>query len=117
MLVVPTATLPRRRARPRHRRAPTLPTLFMLAALVYFLMPLAWLVINSTKTDGDLFTSFGLWFADFNLHTNVRDLFTGPGGDYPLWLRNSVLYSVVSGIGAALISAAAGYGFAKFEFR
>jgi len=114
---VTATTRLRRRARPPHRRAATLPSLFMLAALVYFLMPLVWLVIASTKTGGALFTTFGLWFADFNLHDNVRDLFTGPGGDYPLWLRNSVLYSTAGAVGAAVLSAAAGYGFAKFEFR
>ena len=41
------------------------PTIFMLAFLVYFLMPLFWLVVASTKSLDDLFDSFGLWFADF----------------------------------------------------
>jgi multiple sugar transport system permease protein len=45
------------------RRSPVL-TLAMLAFLVYFLLPLFWLVVASTKTTGDLFSSFGLWFAD-----------------------------------------------------
>src|SRR4051812_48293715 len=68
------------------RAGRTVPSLAMLAALVYFVAPLVWLVIASSKTDGDLFTTFGGWFAEFHLHTNIRDLFSGPGGDYPLWL-------------------------------
>ena len=52
------------------------PTLFMLAFLVYFLMPLGWLFVASTKSLDDLFSSFGLWFADFNLVDNIKDTFT-----------------------------------------
>ena len=62
--------------------APCVPTLFMLAFLVYFLMPLGWLFIASTKSLDDLFSSFGLWFADFNLVDNIRDTFTKDDGVY-----------------------------------
>jgi len=95
--------------------------LFMLAFLAYFLLPLAWLFIASTKSIGDLFGTFGLWFAhDFHLFQNVRELFatrTLDGGTYLVWIRNSALYSVTSAVAAALLATAAGYGFAKFNFR
>jgi multiple sugar transport system permease protein len=93
------------------------PTLFMLAFLVYFLMPLGWLLIASTKSIDDLFNSFGLWFAHINLLDNIRDTFAKDDGVYATWLRNTLLYSTVSAIGAAMLAAAAGYGFAKFAFR
>ncbi len=93
------------------------PTLFMLAFLVYFLMPLTWLVIASTKSLDDLFSSFGLWFADLSLVDNISDTVTKDDGVFVTWFRNTLLYSVVSAVGAALLAAAAGYGFAKFEFR
>ena len=93
----------------------------MLAFLVYFLLPLFWLVVASTKSVSDLFSSFGLWFAgDFHLAQNVRDLLavrTLDGGSYLLWIRNSALYSVTSAVAATVLAAAAGYGFAKFSFR
>jgi multiple sugar transport system permease protein len=90
----------------------------MLAFLVYFLLPLFWLVVASTKTTGDLFSSFGLWFADdFALPGNLGRVFTAEGGVYGRWLLNTVLYSVVSAGGAALLAALGGYGFAKFPFR
>jgi multiple sugar transport system permease protein len=93
----------------------------MLAFLVYFLFPLFWLVVASTKQTSDLFSSFGLWFAhDFHFFQNVRDLFatrTLDGGTYAVWMRNSLLYSVTSAVLAALTATAAGYGFAKFAFR
>jgi multiple sugar transport system permease protein len=93
----------------------------MLAVLVYFLFPLFWLVVASTKQTSDLFSTFGLWFADdFHFFQNVRDLFatrTLDGGTYLVWMRNSALYSVTSAVVAGLTATAAGYGFAKFEFR
>jgi multiple sugar transport system permease protein len=93
------------------------PTLFMLAFLVYFMMPLIWLVISSTKSIGNLFDSFGLWFRGFNLFDNISQTFSKDGGVFWTWVRNTLVYSVVSAGGAALLAAAAGYGFAKFSFR
>ena len=110
-------------ARTRTRGGPpgggsaVVPTLFMLAFLVYFLMPLGWLFVASTKSLDDLFSSFGLWFADFNLIDNISDTFAKDNGVYWEWLRNTLMYSFISAIGAALLAAAAGYGFAKFEFK
>jgi multiple sugar transport system permease protein len=92
-------------------------TLFMIAFLVYFLLPLFWLVVSSTKSIDALFSSFGLWFSGFNFFDNVSETFTKDNGVYWDWLRNTIIYSGVSAVGAALLAAAAGYGFAKFEFR
>jgi len=93
------------------------PTLFMLAFLVYFLMPLWWLFVSSTKGLDELFGTFGLWFSHPDLLSNISDTFAKDGGIYLTWLRNTLVYSSVSAVGAALLAAAAGYGFAKFAFR
>ena len=80
--------------------------------------PLFWLVIAATKTTGDLFSTFGLWFADdFSLFTNIRDTLTFDDGVYARWMLNTLFYSVVSAVGAALLAAFGGYGFAKYRFR
>ncbi|HWT22730.1 MAG TPA: carbohydrate ABC transporter permease [Solirubrobacteraceae bacterium] len=93
----------------------------MLAAFVYFLFPLFWLFVASTKASTDLFSTFGLWFADdFHFFQNIRDLFAArdlAGGSYLLWIRNTALYSITSAVIAALFATAAGYGFARFSFR
>jgi multiple sugar transport system permease protein len=92
-------------------------TIAMLAATAYLLLPLVWVVVASTKSNADLFSSFGLWFADdFNLVQNLQDVFTAQGGVYAKWLRNSIVYAVVSGVGAAILATMAGYAFAKLRF-
>lgn len=104
-------------ARGRNRRSTPL-TIAMFAALAYFLLPLVWLLISSTKNTQDLFTTFGLWFSRSpQLLANVEATVTHDGGVFLRWLLNTVLYAAVSAIGAALLAAAAGYGFAKFRFR
>ncbi|QCD60421.1 sugar ABC transporter permease [Streptomyces hawaiiensis] len=90
----------------------------MLAVLAYFLLPLFWLAVASTKSTEDLFTSFGLWFSHApQLLENIRETVTHDDGVFLHWLLNTVLYSVGSALGAALLAACAGYGFAKYRFR
>jgi multiple sugar transport system permease protein len=101
----------------RERRSNVL-TLGMLALLIYFLLPLFWMFVASTKTVGDLFSSFGLWFADdFSLLSNIRDTLTTDDWVFTRWMGNTILYAVVSAGGAAFLCALGGYGFAKYRFR
>ncbi|MEU6548893.1 carbohydrate ABC transporter permease [Streptomyces sp. NPDC046915] len=113
----PASPTPPRRRRPGARRSTPL-TIAMLAALAYFLLPLFWLLIASTKSTRDLFDSFGLWFSHApQLLTNIKETFAQDDGVFVHWLLNTVLYAVFSAVGAALLAAAGGYGFAKFRFR
>ena len=105
------------RRSPTHRRSTPL-TIAMLAVLAYFLLPLFWLLIASTKSTQDLFNSFGLWFSHApQLLSNIKATFTQDDGVFGRWLLNTVLYAGASALGAALLAAAAGYGFAKYRFR
>ncbi|MFD7934206.1 carbohydrate ABC transporter permease [Streptomyces sp. NPDC059755] len=114
----PAAATPAKRRRSPSARRSTPLTIAMLAALAYFLLPLLWLLIASTKSTQDLFNSFGLWFSHApQLLTNVRETFTQDNGVFARWLLNTAVYAGVSAFGAALLAAAGGYGFAKFRFR
>jgi multiple sugar transport system permease protein len=44
-----------------------LPHLLMGVGILYFLVPLLWVVVAATKSQPDLLDSPALWFADFNL--------------------------------------------------
>lgn len=94
-----------------------LPVAIMFTAMACFMLPLWYLFVASSKDRGDLTTTPGLWFSDFQLGANVSDAVTRDGGIFWTWLLNSVLYA---GLGAAIgtvIAAMAGYALAKYEFR
>ncbi|MWB96968.1 ABC transporter permease subunit [Agromyces sp. MMS17-SY077] len=86
-------------------------------AAVYFLIPIWWLIVSSTKSNTALFNSNGFWFSDLSLIDNVVDVFTRQNGLFSRWLLNSVLYAGVGGILATLLGVACGYAIAKYEFR
>jgi len=110
-------TVPQGRAYNRDRQRSTLLTVVLWAGVLYFIIPIIWLFLSSTKDNGDLFTTFGLWFGkDFNLFANIADVFTYKNGIYLRWTLNTLLYAGVSAIGASLFATMAGYAFAKYRF-
>ncbi|WP_431075111.1 carbohydrate ABC transporter permease [Microbacterium phyllosphaerae] len=90
--------------------------LIMTVFTVYFLLPLWWLLVASSKDTGDILTTAPLWFADFHLLDNIAELFTYRDGIYLRWLMNSVLYAALGGAIATLLAAMAGYALAKYRF-
>ncbi|RYY23663.1 MAG: carbohydrate ABC transporter permease [Sphingomonadales bacterium] len=99
------------------RRSRIVLTLLLSLFLVYSFAPLIYLVLSATKTNGDLFTTFGFGLGtEFYLWQNLSDLFSRDNGIFSRWMFNSVLYSTVAGLGAAIFATAAGYAFAKFKF-
>jgi multiple sugar transport system permease protein len=124
LLTAPTVRKHRPRPRIRTRRSsharPT-PSILLtvLTALVgiYALIPLVWLLINATKTQPDLFSSFGLWFSgDFALWDNLVGVVTYDDGVFGRWFLNTLMYVVLGAGGATLLALLGGYGLAKFNF-
>jgi multiple sugar transport system permease protein len=106
----------RRRLRPGRERSNIL-TVALFACALYFLLPLVWLVLSSTKDNSDLFSTFGFSFGNsFQLFNNVARVFTYDGGIFVNWLVNTLIYAGVSAFGAAALATAAGYAFAKYDF-
>ncbi|HEY5846006.1 MAG TPA: carbohydrate ABC transporter permease [Microlunatus sp.] len=103
-------------ARKPVKRSSNLLTVIMLICAGYFLLPLFWLLVASTKSNADLFSTFGLWFADFNLVENIKTVFTFQDGVFLRWMANSFIYAVISAVGAAFLATAAGYAFAAYKF-
>ena len=107
---------PRRHTLANPKKSVTL-TVLTAIVLIYALVPLVWLLINSTKTQDDLFTSFGLWFSgDFALFRNIEQTLTYDGGIFLRWFANTVLYVVAGAGGATLLAVLGGYALAKFDF-
>jgi len=116
---------PRSTFRKRTRRSASRPalgwqiiTIALLAMLAsYFLLPVYWLAVATTKSPGDLTDSFGLWFKNPEPLTAVRNVLTYNDGIYLRWTFNSILYAGLGAAVATLLAAMAGYALAKYEFR
>ena len=92
-------------------------SLLMILFLFYALMPVVWLLISSTKTQSDLFSTFGLSFGhSFALWDNIVSTFTYKDGIFLRWLGNTLLYVAAGAGGATVLATLAGYGLAKYRF-
>ncbi|MDU0967500.1 MAG: carbohydrate ABC transporter permease [Actinomycetaceae bacterium] len=85
-------------------------------ALIYFLFPIYWVIIASTKSNSDLTSTFGLWFAHFDWAGNYDKLMGWTKDLFWRWVLNSLIYSCVAGVVGTLLSVMAGYALAKFRF-
>lgn len=113
----PRLRTPRKKHTPGKPKRNVLLTALMALMVLYTVVPLIWLVINSTKTQAGLADSNGLWFAhDFALWDNIRDTFTYHDGIFGRWLLNTLLYVVLGAGGATLLAVLGGYALAKFDF-
>ena len=94
------------------------PTVMLLLGALYCLLPVAWVVIASTKTNAQLFNTFtfapGTGFAV----TTSRDLNAYRDGIFWHWMLNTALYA---GRRRAAVDRACpaltGYALAKYRFR
>jgi multiple sugar transport system permease protein len=98
------------------RRVAPLPTAALFLGAVYCLLPVAWVVVASTKSGRELFSTFtflpGTGFAQ-----NLADLSAYRDGVYWRWMANSALYAGLGALLSTAVSALAGYALAVHRFR
>ncbi|WP_433825499.1 carbohydrate ABC transporter permease [Actinoplanes sp. CA-015351] len=99
----------------RQRRS-TLATTLLILGAAYCLLPVLWVLIASSKSAGELFSTFTL-APSTHLWDNIVDLNNYRDGLYWRWMANTVLYAGVGAAASTLISAMAGFALAKFDFR
>lgn len=96
--------------------ARTLGIIALAAATLYFLVPVFWIFVASTKNNRDLTSTFGFWFAEWNLGKNYESLMNWTQGLFWQWVGNSIFYSLTAGVIGTLFAIMAGYAIAKFAF-
>ncbi|WP_229695358.1 carbohydrate ABC transporter permease [Streptomyces lacrimifluminis] len=109
----------RRCSRSPRRLAPRLLIGSLLAVfMVFFVLPVLWLVLAATKTDQQLVhgspLSFGSWHT---LRANWDALTAFQDNAIMQWLGNSTLYAVISLAITLCVAVPAGYALAMTEFR
>ncbi len=116
-LAVSVVGVPGNRRRSALTRPSGAATVIVWISVVYSLVPVVWLVFAATKSNQDLFSTFGLWFGHSDLFVhNLAQTFSYSGGIYLRWLANSFWYAAVSAVGAASLATLAGYALAKYRF-
>lgn len=97
-------------------RPSILATAVLLLGALYCLLPVVWVLVAASKSPDELFSTFTL-APSTHLIENLRDLFAYRDGLFVRWAGNTVLYAVGGALVSTIVSAAAGYGLALFDFR
>jgi len=98
-----------------HKLGGILPTIVLLIAVLYFLLPMVWVLFAATKSTGELFSTSAFSFGS-SLVDNMVDLFEYENGSFSRWLGNSFIYSIGGALLSTAVSAAAGYALALYQF-
>jgi multiple sugar transport system permease protein len=109
---VPTSRQPSRRS-----RTGLIPTIILMVGALYCVLPVVWIVIASTKTNSELFST-APYAPSFHggFVSNMRALFSYDNGIFFRWALNSVIYAVGGAALSTIICGSAGYALAKYRF-
>ncbi|MGO4144123.1 carbohydrate ABC transporter permease [Paenarthrobacter sp. YAF11_1] len=102
----------------RRRSSTIIVTALLVVVALYFLIPVYWVFVASTKSTEDLFSTNGFWFAPtFSLWENIGRVLSYDNGIFGRWFLNSAIYAGVGALLATYFAAAGGYALAKYQFR
>jgi multiple sugar transport system permease protein len=91
--------------------------LVLLLFTVFFFVPIIWLFLAPTKTDGQLLTESPFAFGSFSTFGDTfHRIVTYGGHSLLIWLKNSAIYSFGGTALAVVAAIPAGYGLALTQF-
>jgi len=106
----------RRRGRGRGQGPAALPSAVLLLGALYCLLPVAWVLVASTKNTSQLFNTF-TFAPNGSLWANITALSSYAGGVFWHWMLNTAVYAGGGALLSTMVSAMTGYALAKYEFR
>jgi multiple sugar transport system permease protein len=92
------------------------PTIGLLIGAAYCLFPVLWVVVASSKSTADLFSTFTLE-PGTSLWDNLKLLSDYRGGEFWQWMLNSAFYAGFGALLSAALSGITGYALAVYRFR
>ncbi len=109
---------PQRGATPRQWISRVLVVALIVGFVVFFILPIVWLLLAPTKSNNQLLLNSPFSFGSFEqLVANWNELFAFGSGVFAIWLGNSVFYSFTALALTLLISIPAGYALALIQFK
>ncbi|MEU0033447.1 MULTISPECIES: carbohydrate ABC transporter permease [unclassified Streptomyces] len=107
-----------RRVRPSRALSFLVVGVLLAALLVFFVLPVIWLLLAPSKTAGEVVRDNPFSFGSFQqIGAAWRHLFAFQDGAMVTWLRNSAIYSGGSLVLTLAVSVPAGYALALTKFR
>ncbi|MYS21183.1 carbohydrate ABC transporter membrane protein 2, CUT1 family [Streptomyces sp. DvalAA-14] len=107
-----------RRGATRSGGSGALSAVVLVLFLVFFVLPVVWLVLAATKTDDQLVHTNPLSFGSLHALRDNWQALTGYQSDVIFtWLRNSAVYSFLALVITVCVAVPAGYAMAMTEFR
>jgi multiple sugar transport system permease protein len=99
------------------RKVSWVPTIILIIGALYCVLPVLWILIASTKTNQELFSS-ATFLPSFTggFWTNMQALFSYNHGIFGQWALNSVIYAIGGGVLSTMVAGAAGYALGKYRF-
>jgi multiple sugar transport system permease protein len=97
-------------------RARVIPTVVLIIGAIYTLIPILWVLTASSKSRGELFSTFS-FLPGTGFLSNLTDLSTYEGGAFWQWAFNSLVYAGGGAVLSTIVSASAGYALARYRFR
>ncbi len=100
----------------RRKSTRALTYMFLIAILIFNIIPFYWMIVTSFKTDAEAYAIPPTWWP-----VNPT-LYEGYGKvlmwtNFPRHFLNSVIVSLGAALLSTLVGAFAGYGFSRFQFR
>ncbi|MFJ4848706.1 MULTISPECIES: carbohydrate ABC transporter permease [unclassified Streptomyces] len=93
------------------------PTIILALGALYCVLPVLWIVIASTKTNDELFSTPPFQPAFHGgFVSNIQALFTYNDGIFVRWALNSVVYAFGGAALSTAICGCAGYALGKYRF-
>jgi multiple sugar transport system permease protein len=105
-------------AMPQRLASRTVVTAILVLFLLFFLVPVVWLLLAGTKTGDQLVQDNPFSFGSLgHLKDNWDALMSFQDGAFKTWVKNSVLYAGLALVITLIVSIPAGYALAKLDFR
>ncbi|MFJ6729201.1 carbohydrate ABC transporter permease [Streptomyces sp. NPDC091281] len=115
---VSAPSAPRRLLQPGRALSFLVVGVLLAALLVFFVLPVLWLLLAPSKTAAEVVRDNPLSFGSFHqIGAAWQHLFSFQDGAMLTWLRNSAIYSGGSLVLTLLVSVPAGYALALTDFR
>jgi multiple sugar transport system permease protein len=99
------------------RRRAVMLNLLAIAASALFLFPLYWLVVNSLKTEIEIFANPPTWFPRNLVFTSYIEQMRSGDYNLPASFGNSCIISFCSMVLATILTVPAAYGIARYRLR